>query len=988
MRYILLSLAFLSATLPACFSQTVDTVRIQTVIAQVTQQITDRQYTEAEALLQDAIQEYRTTLKRYPRLVAQLYHKLGAVYYNGYDSQAYFSKSLKAFKKALDIRQQYLLKNDPDILHNYYLLFVLCNYYEKNDLALQYGSKAINGMEAKQPPNEQKLAALYFEMAKLRNKKGDWITATDYAHKTIRLANKLQNNFLLVNAHLELGFAAQDSKRYKEAFVAFRQAIRLLEEEEEVDEESLAYAYNNIGFLHNLLQEYDQALRYFERAVALNEKLYKETSDSYTRLALAQNFENLGIVYKRKKQYATALRYTRRSRDILTKELGTIYHAEIAKCLDNFGDIYFEQGKAQKALRTYHKGTRSLVPKFKSKNVSDNPSMTKHNSYDKMTLLTLLSSKARTFWAIAQTKQNKRPLLENSFQTHLVLDSLITQIRQSFQAAGSRYDLIEKVIPVYENAIDVCLQLFDLTKETYYRDQAYFFCAKNKAIVLLEGMNDEFSKSFSGIPKKLLEEEYQLKKSAYELESKLYESQQTKEPQARSTLLEDSLFSVKRQYAKMVRLFEKQYPSYYSLKYAFQSPLTIAELQEQLAPDQLLIEYFVGSKQLYIFNISKNDVSFEYKPLPKNFNQDCIKFRMLMEQGLDFSPEEFMLTAFGLYQVLLQSSLEKNSTAGFNRLLIIPDNVLLKISFDALLTEQPREWNIKTNPYLLKKYAIRYAYSNLLAFDKVKSLRVEEATERFMGFGLEYDDYTLSGLSSLKKFSTNKNIFDSDDKRSIGKLTYSDDEVKEIANLFDGKVWLNQKATKKVFLNNASKSRILHLSMHGIVDEENPFNSALIFTRTSDSIDYLLRPIDLYGTRLNAELVALSACNSAYGNINSGEGIRSLARAFTYAGCPSMVASLWSASDLSTKEIMLPFYKNLQEGMPKDVALQKAKIAYMEQTNPTYSIPTFWSHLILIGQDQPLELPLASKAVPRWLWLLMGLVVVGAVVFVQIRRRS
>ncbi|MEO1514034.1 MAG: CHAT domain-containing tetratricopeptide repeat protein [Bacteroidota bacterium] len=938
--------------------QVVDTTFLQQRIQEASSLIREGDFKKAEKMLRKDIRQYAQQLSEYPRLLSMLYHKMGVLHYSSGDSENNFRQALQNFRKALLIRQQKLPANDPDLLNSYYVLFVLCNYFDKTDLAQQYGQSAANLLEKQEEPPIERLTALYLQMSRLYNKKGDATAAATFARKAIRLAQQTDDEYSLLQCHTELGFAYETQKKYRQAFDAHQKSLDLARQMEGVDEWVLGNCYNNLGLLFKETGRHNEAIEHLTKSMEINKRDYRQSRDSYTHLNLADNYENIGTVYIRQGKFDKALAYTKRSQNILQKELKTRYHADIAKCQANFGDIYEGQGKLNKALRTHQMGIQALVPDFRSKKIADNPTFSQQRSNDRPTLLQLMASKARVFFKKASGSNDDQAYLQRALNTHLALDTLITQMRQSYQAAGSRYQLIEDVVPIYENAIDICLNLYEQSGEKKYLEKAYYFCAKNKAIVLLEGMHDEYSKEFSGIPTDLLDKERSLKKSAHELESTLYELQaEQKLPQTAS--LEDSLFAIKRQYQKLIEQFEREFPAYYQLKYAFQSPNSIDDVQKQLADDQILLEYFIGPSQAYVFSISSQTIFYHRLELSDSFAQDCRTFRALLDSGLDFSEETFSDLSHQLYQQLLNKPLiDHRRNNQIRRLLIIPDQLLLQISFDVLLTSKTKPKRIP-KPYLIRRYAISYAYSNQLAFDKTASDRVQQAIERFIGFGLEYDDYTLEGVNGLKKSNGDSLL----PERSIGRLIYSDDEVAEIADLFNGKTWLNQDATKETFLKNAPSAYLLHLAMHGIVEEDNPLNTALIFTRTSDSIDYLLKPADLYSTRLHSELVTLSACNSAYGDIKSGEGIRSLSRAFTYAGCPSLVASLWSASDISTKQIMLPFYENLRQGMPKDVALQKAKLVYMETTNPAYAIPGFWSHLILIGKTDPLQLPPQS-----WPW--------------------
>ena len=134
--------------------------------------------------------------------------------------------------------------------------------------------------------------------------------------------------------------------------------------------------------------------------------------------------------------------------------------------------------------------------------------------------------------------------------------------------------------------------------------------------------------------------------------------------------------------------------------------------------------------------------------------------------------------------------------------------------------------------------------------------------------------------------------------------------------------------------------------------------------------------------QLDAELVVLSACNTGVGRLHKGEGMLSLARAFKYSGAKSLVTSLWSVSDFSTKELMLLFYQYLKKGEGKHVALQKAKLAYLEKYNdPLFSHPFYWSGFNMVGDTTAVYQPRKYS----WLWYLGGFLLFILVLF-QVRK--
>jgi len=98
----------------------------------------------------------------------------------------------------------------------------------------------------------------------------------------------------------------------------------------------------------------------------------------------------------------------------------------------------------------------------------------------------------------------------------------------------------------------------------------------------------------------------------------------------------------------------------------------------------------------------------------------------------------------------------------------------------------------------------------------------------------------------------------------------------------------------------------------------------------------------------------LSACNTGTGQLKKGEGIMSLARGFLYAGCPTIIMSLWEVEDESGTEIMTSFYRNLKKGKSKDESLRLAKLDYLESVNSRRAHPHYWLGFVIIGDNKPL----------------------------------
>jgi len=115
--------------------------------------------------------------------------------------------------------------------------------------------------------------------------------------------------------------------------------------------------------------------------------------------------------------------------------------------------------------------------------------------------------------------------------------------------------------------------------------------------------------------------------------------------------------------------------------------------------------------------------------------------------------------------------------------------------------------------------------------------------------------------------------------------------------------------------------------------------------------------------KINSDLTILHACNTGSGELQKGEGVMSLSRAFTYAGCPSLVMGLWEIPEEASSEITKSFIEHLKNGSTKDVALQKAKLAYLESDSTSkYNLsPAYWAGLVATGNLDSLDLALQNR---------------------------
>ena len=211
-------------------------------------------------------------------------------------------------------------------------------------------------------------------------------------------------------------------------------------------------------------------------------------------------------------------------------------------------------------------------------------------------------------------------------------------------------------------------------------------------------------------------------------------------------------------------------------------------------------------------------------------------------------------------------------------------------------------------------------------------------------------------------------------------------EVQRINETVPSRVFLNEQATEANFKKYASDYNVLHLAMHTIMRDDDPLYSLLAFTNvdTGDSIeDNKLYAYEIYNMKFNAQMAVLSSCNSGFGKMQKGEGMMSLARSFMYAGCPSIIMTLWQVADKSSSDLMTSFYKYLKKGKSKQESMRLAKIDYLKTADELTSNPYFWSGFVVLGDGSPIY---RKTGIAYWMMIITAFV--GLIVFFQYRRRT
>ncbi len=782
------------------------------------------------------------------------------------------------------------------------------------------------------------LGPVYGNLAAGYTQQGDYAKAVLYLKKGISLAKELADSTTLWKNHKLLGQAFFYQGDLQKALQQFEEARRLYDPQDG----TFAFFEAKLALAKDLLPE----------AIRAAETSLRQAGQD--KAAAAEAKKLLGEIYL---QAAQPLKALQSFESLLPFYQKAPNQRELGKLYILIAAAQQELARYDAALKSYQKALKTFLPSFQENDPSQNPDPSFVSR--EIWLMEIMRGKGQCF--LKKFEENHR-LSDLHLAAYQLEDAVrcIEEIKLAFDESASMILLGSYTHDFYEDLIEVKYRLAALENKPALLEEAFLIAQKANAFVLREYVSEQQALQLAGVSADTMALLSRHRATTNRLLRQLEQA-----PSGKIDSLNQLLFQEKQQLFSLKKNLEKAYPLYAALR----NELAVAglnQLQQVLDSSQLLIKYFVGKKRLYIFSIAEAHFQLDTLPISRDFFLQLYRYRRAISE-LDFvrdsaqvAEQQYLHAAHELYRLLLEKPLTWPGSQGIRRLTIVADDVLHSIPFQALQLRPGTSWT-KAENMLISQYAVSYSYFCHMLLDETSA---EESQGSFVSFGLEFDDFTLKYLQSLSKDSIkNQLIKDNLRSGSLSKLPFSDDEARALARMMRGTSWLNEQATKANFVSQSQEARLLHLATHSLLDTQHPLQSALIFTKTRDSLDNLLRLDEVYSMKLQADMIVLSACNTAWGQQQKGEGINSLARAFHFAGVPSVTATLWSISDQSSQKLMELYYSFLKAGDPKDIALQKAQLEYLKNdklSSPAFRLPVYWAAWVSMGENGAVfEVPLS-----------------------------
>lgn len=750
-----------------------------------------------------------------------------------------------------------------------------------------------------------------------------------------------------------------------------------------------AVCFNNLGTAYNDLNDNERAIEFYEKALALNRELKQRDGEAANLTNIATIEMQNGNLPKAQQIYAQTLQIYRETKNKRGE----------TRALVKLGDAYQKSGNRTDALNFFNQALPIL------REIED-------REWESLTLFLIGEvHRQNGDFTVAREKSLQALELQKEIREQLIEAIILlglARTERSLQNYADAQKYIENALGIVENLRsklsrqDFRASYFSSKMEYYelYIDllikrgmtaEALKVSERARARNLLESLGETQNNIRAGVSPELLEKERFLRQTMNAKDTLRLNALKRKE-NAKAGALEKELTGLLSQYRNLEDEIRAKSPQFSALIYP--EVLNPAQIQaEVLDADTVLLEYFLGTERSYLFFVTKDKIEVHGLPPQAEIEKTARKFLnglrargnaaadetpALYEQRLEQADNDLENSAEELSRIILSPVAGKLTN---KRLLVVSSGVLQYVPFSSLQnpsglanrTSKLTAGKSKTEPRFLieTNEIVNLPSASLLAvLRKAQSKEAAKNTVAVLADPVfSSDDMRLrtaakqksekilpAALNSPVDKTNSKIVLPHRRLRSdFARLHFSRAEAEAISALVpDNKkiIALDFNANLQTVNNiELQKSRVIHFSTHGFVNSDFPELSGVVLSLVDENgktQDGFLRLHDIYNLRLAADLVVLSACETALGKEIKGEGVISLTRGFMYAGSPRVVASLWKVNDRATAILMRRFYqKMLNENLPPASALRAAQISVLQEKSTRH--PFYWAAFTLQG---------------------------------------
>jgi CHAT domain-containing protein/Tfp pilus assembly protein PilF len=749
---------------------------------------------------------------------------------------------------------------------------------------------------------------------------GEWQKTLDYYNQALSVIRELGDRRREGGALNNIGLLYWELGENQKALEYYNQALPL--QRATGDRNSEASTLHNIGAVSQSLGDVQQALAYYNQALSLARALGDRRGEAGTLQGLGTAYRSLGETQKALDFLNEALLLRRAVGDRLNE----------ASTLDRIGATYLSLGKHEEAARYLEQGL-SL-----------------------QRLVGARSNEAETLGHLARAEQGRGRLAVARTQIEAALN-IVEGMRSKFVGQQLRTSFSAGTREYYDVYINLLMQMHQKEPLAGHDVTAFGASERARARSLLDLLTESRADIRQGVDRALLERERSLQQqlnARSEQLTRLLSGKHTEEQETADRKEVEALLTDFQDVEAQIRI---QSPRYAALTQP--QPLSLKDIQQLLDQDTVLLEYALGEERSYAWVVTPGSVkSFE---LPKRAVIEAEARRiygLLVNKSDDLDPAA--LTEIS--RMLLGPVADQ---LGLKRLLVVTDGALQYVPFGAL----PAPGVVNRRPY--RPLILDHEVVSLPSASVVAVLRREVATRppapRKVAVladpvFVKEDGRVKNGVGVEKEIAAGS--LPSDVRRSaddlgltlFDRLPVSRREAELITALAprgQSLKALDFAASRATATSEElSRYQIVHFATHSLLNNQHPELSGIVLSLVNERgepQDGFLRLHAIYNLKLEADLVVLSACETALGKEIKGEGLVGLTRGFMYAGAPRVVASLWKVGDSATAELMSRFYRNmLNARMRPAAALRAAQVAMWKERQ--WAAPFYWAGFVIQGE--------------------------------------
>jgi CHAT domain-containing protein len=817
----------------------------------------------------------------------------------------------------------------------------------------------------------------------IHNYMGQFKESMDFCNRALSI--RRETNFQLGQATTlnNMGNTFSDSGEYQKGLDSYNQAqaiYKLIG-----TPQGQGVALNNIGFLYATLGDYPKAVDAYNQAL----EIFRTARDQYRE---ANVLGNIAVSYANLKDFPKALEINQQA---LALHRVVSNHAGEANTLGNIADCYSSLGDKQKALEYYEQALplhRTLGdPRRLAKTLRgigscylDLGQQPKALGYlsEGLQLTRAISDRSgesATLFQLARLQRDRGDLVQSR---HEIEESLVAieSLRINIKSQQLRASFVASVRKYYEFNIDVLMRLHQQHPSEGFDAAALAASEKSRARSLLELLAEAKAEIRQGVDVALLERERQLRDLIADKAERQIRLLGGKHTDEYAKVVASEIDALTTEYEQVLARIRQTSPRYAALTQPL--PLNLKQIQtDVLDSDTLLLEYALGEDRSFLWAVTQNSInSFELQKREDIESAARHLYELLTERNrvmknetpqqrrarIDRSDAEYPGAAAALSNLLLKPVA---SHLGTKRLLIIGEGLLQYVPFAGLPvpTDQTNTASSTSyRPLVLEHEIINLPSASVMAVLRREAIGRAPAPKTLAVLAdpvFQSDDSRIAAVvrSPLRNQpdASSTDVYRSAKESGLEgfvRLRFTRLEADAITRLASAEKRLEavdfvaSRATATS--RELGQYRILHFATHGLINNQNPELSGMVLSLVNEKGEPqngFLRLYEIYNLKVGADLVVLSACQTALGKEIKGEGLGGLARGFMYAGAPRVVASLWQIDDRATAQLMKRFYEEmLGHGLRPAAALRAAQVSM--QTDNRWRAPRFWAGFTLQGE--------------------------------------